>query len=546
MPQLGGGQACAAAPGSIRDSGGTTTFGNVLSAEMRGDADDGPTGEAGSIRQVSRATEMPSGRGVAGTSKSEIKRHCSDNLALAQNAHVSDVVSLVPSATPAWGISGVREEGWNAVLPTSARDTEDATETVSVNTGTAEPVGKPSEFERRTQPTATGTNELSDTQQQVSASSDSPDARSDAGIPNLTGINANGLATTRPLTVGDALLSPAMPSHGFVAETVETSLRQPTNNVPSPDVTSIIRQSSTRPASEAKSNGETAEFPSELAALSSAWAGIEQAVSKTHQNTIPTEVEAGTRNRATSASHSEEAECSRKKPDTSDRKPLQPADNPPAQPSAFGDPRFSRLPEPKIASAGRETQDGQGERETAGTPVLLLGEHFARGASQALDVKPQGAPVTADWSLGENVQGAPAVIHASRVLERMGQSELRLGLNTSDFGTIELHTCVSQDRVGASIVTTHTALHAAMVAEIPSLENAVAQHHLRLDSFNVDSRTGAHTGNGGASAGDPSGSRGRTLARTEVREFNQDSTSQESSLPQVWMCPYSSGLSIHA
>lgn len=127
----------------------------------------------------------------------------------------------------------------------------------------------------------------------------------------------------------------------------------------------------------------------------------------------------------------------------------------------------------------------------------------------------------------------------------MGQSEMRLGLNSGNFGAIELHTHVNQDQVGASIATSHAELRAAMMAEMPSLEHAIAQHQLKLDSFNLDSRTSAQNGGSGDAAGNQS-PRGWTRPGTEVSEFNDDMAAQESSLPQAWAAPHSSGLNVHA
>ncbi len=74
------------------------------------------------------------------------------------------------------------------------------------------------------------------------------------------------------------------------------------------------------------------------------------------------------------------------------------------------------------------------------------------------------------------------------MLERMGQTEMRVGVNTAGFGSVELHASVNQDRVGAVVATNHLELRAAMMAEMPSLERAMEQHHLRLDSMALNAR----------------------------------------------------------
>ena len=94
----------------------------------------------------------------------------------------------------------------------------------------------------------------------------------------------------------------------------------------------------------------------------------------------------------------------------------------------------------------------------------------------------------------------PVVVQSARLANHLNESQVRVGLNTRDFGNIELQTTISQDRVGARITTGHAELRAAILSDVPSLEKAIGQHQLRLDAFNVDVRTGTQAG-GEASSG---------------------------------------------
>jgi len=190
--------------------------------------------------------------------------------------------------------------------------------------------------------------------------------------------------------------------------------------------------------------------------------------------------------------------------------------------------------------------DGEDKSGKAATALLAEAGHALASAPGDKGPRPQIASEDAASFPAENAQAAPVVIQSARVLERMGQAEMRLGLNSNSFGSIELHTSVIQDRVGASIATSHTELRAAMMAEMPSLERAIAQHQLRLDSVNVDSGPGAQTGNSGAFGGNSSGSRSWTQSAAKISECSEGTTAQEVSLPQTWMAPHSSGLNVHA
>src|SRR5271166_5533856 len=212
-----------------------------------------------------------------------------------------------------------------------------------------------------------------------------------------------------------------------------------------------------------------------------------------------------------------------RKPDANTTKPPQPAgDVMPAEEQplfTMGDSTAAKahLAQPTATIA---THDGQNRPATTANAVLPEAVRAAANTPDAKDAKPQAASAAPTSTPAENAPAPPAVIQSARVLERMGQSEIRLGLNSNNFGSIELHTRVNQDRVGASIATSHTDLRAAMMAEMPSLERAMAQHQLKLDSFNLDSRAGAQPNGGGAASGNqPGSSRSGTQSAGKISEF---------------------------
>jgi flagellar hook-length control protein FliK len=161
-------------------------------------------------------------------------------------------------------------------------------------------------------------------------------------------------------------------------------------------------------------------------------------------------------------------------------------------------------------------------------------------------VKRQSTPLAPTSTAGDTPSTAPPVLQSARVLERMGQSEIRVGLNTANFGTLELHASVNQDRVAATLATSHSELRAALAAEMPSLEHGMAKHQLTLDSFHFDTRSGAQDKNHGASGGQQN----RSYPQTEAAEPGAagDSLAAPETImpPQFWTGPYSSGLNVHA
>lgn len=80
---------------------------------------------------------------------------------------------------------------------------------------------------------------------------------------------------------------------------------------------------------------------------------------------------------------------------------------------------------------------------------------------------------------------ASPALQTAQVLQRMDKAEIRIGLQTTEFGAIRLHTTVANDQVGAAVSTSHPALRDALLNEAAWLEKAMARHSLRLDSVSV-------------------------------------------------------------
>ncbi len=152
-------------------------------------------------------------------------------------------------------------------------------------------------------------------------------------------------------------------------------------------------------------------------------------------------------------------------------------------------------------------------------------------------------PSPSVWDTADMASTAQqSMLQSTRVLERIGLSEIRVGLNTANFGDLELHTSLNQDRVAATVATNHSELRAALTAEMPSLEHAMAQHQLTLDSFHLDGRSGAQDKNHGASGEQQNGQTWNQAAFTP----SDGSPALEPTQSQAWIQPHSSGLNVHA
>jgi Flagellar hook-length control protein FliK len=118
--------------------------------------------------------------------------------------------------------------------------------------------------------------------------------------------------------------------------------------------------------------------------------------------------------------------------------------------------------------------------------IVAAGQEGARSAPSPTPDRSAGSsplPPAADAS------PTPPTVQTAQVLQRMDKAEIRIGLQSTDFGAIRLHTSVTNDQVGASVSTAHAGLRDALSVEAPSLEKALARHSLRLDSVSVGGGT---------------------------------------------------------
>jgi flagellar hook-length control protein FliK len=203
----------------------------------------------------------------------------------------------------------------------------------------------------------------------------------------------------------------------------------------------------------------------------------------------------------------------------------QPSDSQPTNTSPGGE---ARTPAAPASGASSAATPSPGVHSLESTPA-------SSGASSAQAAISHGEPTPA--------AAAPMLVQSARVLERAGNSEMRVGLNTASFGNIELQTHVSQDHVAASITTGHAELRAAMVAEMPSLERAMSQHHLRLDNLDLNARAGGED----RGAGGDNPSRPQPGTRSSLGAYrNEERPEVKDNSPAPWRAPYSSGLNVHA
>lgn len=73
-------------------------------------------------------------------------------------------------------------------------------------------------------------------------------------------------------------------------------------------------------------------------------------------------------------------------------------------------------------------------------------------------------------------------VHAAKLMERLGQSEMHVGLRTLVFGSVEVHTVVKGSQVDVSIGAERGDLHSFLIPEVGGLSASIRQHELKLEA----------------------------------------------------------------
>jgi len=70
------------------------------------------------------------------------------------------------------------------------------------------------------------------------------------------------------------------------------------------------------------------------------------------------------------------------------------------------------------------------------------------------------------------------LFQSAKLVERLGQSELRVGIQAGEFGNVDIRTSMAHNQFTAQISVERTELSKALVAELPSLQNRLSDQHL--------------------------------------------------------------------
>jgi len=120
-------------------------------------------------------------------------------------------------------------------------------------------------------------------------------------------------------------------------------------------------------------------------------------------------------------------------------------------------------------------------------------------------------------------------------MDRGGQTEMRIEMQSDSLGGVELRARMAGDQVGAAIVVERHDIHSALSNELPALHSALAEKNLRVQTLSISQGTQTLLGSG---SGTEMNGRGFERPSTKARAASQSEGASAGPGPlQEWTGP---------
>jgi hypothetical protein len=146
-----------------------------------------------------------------------------------------------------------------------------------------------------------------------------------------------------------------------------------------------------------------------------------------------------------------------------------------------------------LASAQTVVPQAAAAQTTASSPSAALPAALAgipaTGTASAVKPDPSTTPSSANLPASPQATEPAATsvlgqVQMAQLVSRGAQAEMRIGLSTSAFGSVEVRTVVHASDIGLIIGSEKGDLHSLLANEIPVIANTLQQQNLRLNSVN--------------------------------------------------------------
>jgi len=87
-----------------------------------------------------------------------------------------------------------------------------------------------------------------------------------------------------------------------------------------------------------------------------------------------------------------------------------------------------------------------------------------------------------------------SLINSAKLVERVGEAELRLGMQAGEFGRVDIRTSMVRNQFSAEISVERGELGRVMAADLPSLQNRLTDYRLPTVNLTIQNHPGSSTG----------------------------------------------------
>ena len=154
----------------------------------------------------------------------------------------------------------------------------------------------------------------------------------------------------------------------------------------------------------------------------------------------------------------------------------------------------STVRQPEIVVPSAEHQPDGSASVLAEAKASVTSAEISDGKNAPGNNATMGASVSAHADTAQVADGR-TIVNSANLVERLGQSELRVGIQTAELGSIDIRTRLSHHELMAEIAVQRSDLGTALTASISNLHARLAEQHLAVGEIVVQNQPfGTSTG----------------------------------------------------
>lgn len=146
---------------------------------------------------------------------------------------------------------------------------------------------------------------------------------------------------------------------------------------------------------------------------------------------------------------------------------------------------------PQISVANSAAAVMAGAQNPVGGPQVQVAATLGGGTDRAAKTPAPAAPASTASS-----QGLP-VINSAKLIQSMGQSEMRVGMRSNEFGSISISTSATRDLISAQITVDHGELAKTLAVHLPEMQARLGTNQVMDVRIDMN---GTGTGHGGGTS----------------------------------------------